>query len=372
MGAGEVLVGIGAARYLDADIVLDLADLHPGQHGALQIALRIEGDVITQADPRVGLMHRSTEKLFEARDYRQLMMLANRHDWLSSFTSELAIALVIESAMGITPPERATWSRLLLAEMNRLSASLLLIGAILPAGNDAIRLRARLSELQESATGGRVHPMINRIGGIAQPLTDSWLSDLPAVLDDLERCIGPLGASVALVNAHLAGVARLCYADAVEYGVTGPVGWASGLDMDVRRHAPYLAYGEVPNTVSVATAGDIPARYDVLIGQLAPSVTTMRLAAERLGELGEGPVDVPLPKVVRVPEGVSYGQVEGPLGAIGILLVSAADKTPWRLKLRTPSFSNVQGMARALVGTNIDHLAAAVMSFFLVTGDIDR
>ncbi len=372
MGNGEVLVGIGAARYLDADIVLDLADLHPAQHGALQIALTIDGGVITHADPRVGLLHRSTEKLFEARDYRQLMMLANRHDWLSSFTSELAIALVIESAMGITPPERATWSRMLLAELNRLSASLLLIGAILPTGNDAIRLRARLSELQEVATGGRVHPMVNRIGGLAQPLTDPLLADLVGVLDDLDRSLDLLGASVAAVNAPLAGVARLSYADAVAYGVTGPVGWACGLDMDVRRDAPYLAYGEVPSAVSVTTGGDIPARYTALIGQLAPSVTTMRLAAGRLSELGEGPVDVPLPKVVRVPEGVSYGQVEGPLGAIGILLVSAADKTPWRLKLRTPSFSNVQGMARALVGTNIDHLAAAVMSFFLVSGDIDR
>lgn len=372
MGSGDVLVGIGAARYLDADIVLDLADLHPAQHGALQIALRIEGDVITHADPRVGLLHRSTEKLFEARDYRQLMMLANRHDWLSSFTSELAIALVIEAAMGITPPERATWSRMLLAELNRLSASLLLIGAILPTGNDAIRIRAALSELQESATGGRVHPMVNRIGGLAQPLTGSWLSALTDVLDDTGRCLGTLGASVAAVNAPLAGVARLSRADAVAYGVTGPVGWASGLDMDVRRDAPYLYYGDAQNSVSVMTAGDIPARYEVLLGQLAPSAKTMGLAARRLGELGEGPVDVPLPKVVRVPEGISYGQVEGPLGAIGVLLVSAADKTPWRLKLRTPSFSNVQGMARALVGTRIDHLAAAVMSFFLVTGDIDR
>lgn len=372
MGDGEVLVGIGAARYLDADIVLDLADLHPAQHGALQIALTIDGGVITHADPRVGLLHRSTEKLFEARDYRQLMMLANRHDWLSSFTSELAIALVIESAMGITPPERAIWSRMLLAELNRLSASLLLIGAILPTGNDAIRLRATLSELQETATGGRVHPMINRIGGLAQPLNDPWLASLADVLVDLERTLQPLRLSVASVNAPLAGVAPLSYGDAVAYGVTGPVGWASGLDLDVRRDAPYLAYGEIPNSGSIATAGDIPARYEALINQLAPSVTTMRLAADRLRELGEGPVDVPLPKVVRVPEGVSYRQVEGPLGAIGIVLVSAADKTPWRLKLRTPSFSNVQGLARALVGTNVDHLAAAVMSFFLVIGDIDR
>ncbi len=369
-----MLVAIGAARHLDADLVLDLGDLHPAQHGALQLALELDGDTIVAADARVGLLHRSAEKLFEARDYRQILMLANRHDWLSAFTSELGVALTIEDAMGITPPPRATWARTLLAECSRISASLMLIGAAVPLDLRALHVRESFSSLQEQATGGRVHPMITRIGGLAHALTPTWLDSLEQLLAALMEQLPEIDATTSDYTAQFSGVAVLTRADAINLGVSGPVARASGLDMDLRRDQPSLAYDSLADLLTVpgSTNGDIPARYQVLLEQLPVSGAIIGACIAELRELGEGPANVSLPKVVRVPEGTNYGQFEGPLGVSGYLLTSVADKTPWRLKLRTPSFSSVQALTQALPGTEISALGAAVMSFFFVVGDIDR
>ena len=374
MTSRQVLVALGAARHLDADLILDLGDLHPAQHGALQLALDLEGDVITGADARVGLLHRSAEKLFEARDYRQILMLANRHDWLSAFSSELGVALTIEAAMGIIPPERATWARTLLAEVNRVTASLLLIGAAVPDAVPSLGIREELQELQERATGGRVHPMITRIGGLAHPLAPDWLDDLKRVLARLTDQLPAMCEAVSASMEPLTGVAVITRDDALSIGVSGPVARASGVDLDLRRDAQLLAYPELAPLIDIpiATTGDIPARYRVLLAQIPVSIALACAATDRLRELGEGPVNVPLPKVVRVPESTSYGEFEGPLGRSGYLLSSVGEKTPWRLKLRTPSFTNVQALARALPGTPLAALAPAVTSFFFVVGDIDR
>ena len=374
MTSRQVLVALGAARHLDADLILDLGDLHPAQHGALQLALDLEGDVITGADARVGLLHRSAEKLFEARDYRQILMLANRHDWLSAFSSELGVALTIEAAMGIIPPERATWARTLLAEVNRVTASLLLIGAAVPDAVPSLGIREELQELQERATGGRVHPMITRIGGLAHPLAPDWLDDLKRVLARLTDQLPAICEAVSASMEPLTGVAVITRDDALSIGVSGPVARASGVDLDLRRDAQLLAYPELAPLIDIpiATTGDIPARYRVLLAQIPVSIALACAAADRLRELGHGPVNVPLPKVVRVPESTSYGEFEGPLGRSGYLLSSVGEKTPWRLKLRTPSFTNVQALARALPGTPLAALAPAVTSFFFVVGDIDR
>ena len=374
MTSRQVLVALGAARHLDADLILDLGDLHPAQHGALPLALDLEGDVVIGADARVGLLHRSAEKLFEARDYRQILMLANRHDWLSAFSSELGVALTIEAAMGIIPPERATWARTLLAEVNRVTASLLLIGAAVPDAVPSLGIREELQELQERATGGRVHPMITRIGGLAHPLAPDWLDDLERVLARLTDHLPAMCEAVSATMEPLTGVAVITRDDAVSIGVSGPVARASGVDLDLRRDAQLLAYPELAPLIDIpiATAGDIPARYRVLLAQIPVSIALACAAADRLRELGHGPVNVPLPKVVRVPESTSYGEFEGPLGRSGYLLSSVGEKTPWRLKLRTPSFTNVQALARALPGTPLAALAPAVTSFFFVVGDIDR
>jgi NADH-quinone oxidoreductase subunit D len=346
---------------------------HPLAHAPMQLRLEIDGGVIVAADPRIGLLNRSVEKLFEARDYRQLMMLANRHDWVSPFASEVGVALTLESAMGITPPECATWIRTLMLEITRVSAALLFIGSAI--GDEVtLKLRESYVDLQEMATGNRVHPMFARIGGVAQPVTPAWLALVRRVAQRTEDELSRI-TDAALGYAHeCSGIAVLSHASALAFGATGPVGRASGVSVDLRDQRPYLAYGELAEFLSRETldTGDCAARYAALLAEISPSLSMIRVCADRVESLGGAPVNVSLPKVVKAPEGTYYGQIDSPTGLSGYLLVSTAEKAPWRFKLRTPSFAHAQALTTALMGCPVDRLESALMSFFLVTGDIDR
>ncbi len=372
-----VLYGIGVAGHLPCDRVLQLRDYHPSAQPGFQIEVRASAGLVEHADLRMGLMHRGTEKLYEARDYRQIMMLANRHDWLSAFSSELGVALAVEAATGISPPERATWTRTLLAEANRVAVALAFLAPVAP--NDAqssalFAARELLSDFQERATGARVHPMFTRIGGIAAPLTLEQLTDCAELVDRLSDAAADAVTVAAAIAPELTGLAVLDHETAVSMGASGPVARASGIDLDLRRDEAYAAYGDLADLleVPVARAGDAAARYSVLAAQIPISLRLMSACIERLRGLGDGPIDVLLPKAVRVPEGVSHAWMEGPLGIGGYLIASVGEKTPWRLKLRSAAFNNVQAMAPALVGVPIEQLANAVMSFLVVVGDVDR
>jgi NADH-quinone oxidoreductase subunit D len=304
-------------------------------------------------------------------------MLANRHDWLSAFSSELVIALVIEQATGITPPERATWIRTLLAEANRVMATLAFLGAVAEHAPDRqaiFEARERLVAAQEVVTGGRVHPMFTRIGGVAAPIAAEALDTYEEVVTTLQALTTLIGDAVLEYAETLRGIAVLSLEDAIGFGASGAVARASGLDLDVRSADPYLAYADLQALLGTPAliAGDARDRYRALVAQLPVSAALMSACIERLRSLGEGPHDVLLPKAVRAPEGVSYGWIEGPLGITGCLLASAGDKLPWRMKIRSASFANAQAMQAALVGTPQDRLADAVMSFFFMVGDIDR
>jgi NADH-quinone oxidoreductase subunit D len=371
---GEVTIGTGLAP---ADITLDLGDLHPSGHGALRLDCHIDGDTVVTAKPRPGLLHRGTEKLLEARDYRQALMLANRHDWLGAVISEVALATAVEDLLGLEVPPRAVWLRTLLCEINRASAALLhLAGAasLPPRGRPAsgapgIQAREAWLDCLEAISGGRVHPMITRIGGLAYDAPASWgdhittavettRATMPALLDAIASTIPP-------------GVAPLSHDEAQRWAVTGPVARASGLDQDLRRDDPTLAYADLSDVLRTVTAhdGDALARYQVLAGQLLADLDVIAACWERLPQ---GPVDVRLPKVVRAPEGESYSCLESAMGASGAYVVSTGGTTPWRVRLRTASYSNVQAMAVALPGTRLADLPAAVGSFLFVAGDLDH
>ena len=369
----EVLVAIGTAKYLPADLYLDLGELHPTGQGAMQLALQVEADVITAADPRIGFVHRSAEKLFEARDYRQLMMLANRHDWISAFSSELAIALVLEDAMGILTPERATWSRMLLAEMNRVTAGFIMLGATSPHFAHLLQHRESLLELLEQLTGSRIHPMFNRIGGIATPCSTDWLTSLSQTVNELQEVLSDLPQEVAIHFAELAGVGIISGEHINTYGLSGSLAWASGVTNDLRITAPYLAYEHVQHLLTPSKGtGDIPSRFTLIAEQILVSLNIMATSINWLESAGEGPTSVQLPKVVRVPELTIYGSIEGPLGTIGVLLDSIGEKTPWRLKLRTPAFATIQSFGSTLAGVPLQALVPMLQSCTFMVGDADR
>lgn len=361
----ERLLAVGMAVALPHDGVLALPDGDPAADAGWQLAVRLEGDRILAADPRVGLAYRGDEQLFTARDYRQLLMLAGRHAWFTSLSAELGVAIAIESALGLVPSERAAWSRMLLAELDRVQAGLLLAGVA-----DAASWRERVLDLIEAGTGNRVHPMAARIGGLGVELPAPWCERADALLGELP--VASIGDAVAARSAALAGIGTLALDDAIAAGASGPVGWASGVALDARRDAPYLRYAELPPAPVPAGGGDIPARYAALLASVADAVRLARACLPRIEAVRDQPVEAALPKTVRVPEGTTVTAVETPLGRLTVLLASDGDRVPARLKLRTPSFGNVQAMARACTGATLADLPAIASSCFLSIGEIDR
>lgn len=335
----------------------------------------VDRDQVVSADVRVGLMHRSAEKLFESRDLRQAMLLADRHDWLSSLASEASVALAAERALGITVPERATWTRTLLLEVERLAALLPFLAPVAgEARGSADVLRERILQVLESITGSRMHPAFLRIGGVASPIVVDDRQRLRDVLAAVLSALPTLDAAVAQRATALAGLAVLSRDQAEGHGLGGPVGRASGVAWDLRRDDPYLAYADLADVIVVPTheGGDARDRYAALLDQLPIAAALASACLDRLDELGDGPVNVPLPKVVRLPEGTSYAAVESPLGIAGCLLVGSGDKYPWRMKIRSASFATMSAMGAALVDVPVASLADAVMSFPVVMGDVDR
>lgn len=372
-GGEQLVATIGMAAYLhdESQLRLHLGDYHPGAHGGLELELTIADGAVLAATPRIGLMHRSAEKLFEARDYRQIMMLANRHDWVSAVSSELGVALAVEQATGITPPERATWSRMLLVEAGRIGASALFLAAINAPG--ALDLRQRWSSWQELATGGRVHPMINRIGGLEHAISDVGLTGAE---DLAQSALSHIDSWLAYLDSRtdLYGLAVLDIAAARDFACSGPIGQGSGLDWDLRRDDPYLHYDQISTdwSVPVDQAGDAAARYRALVKGMLVSASIIERCVRELQDMQHEPISVPLPKTLRAPESTVHVWTQNPLGIAGWLLVSGGDNMPVRLKARTPSFAHLQAMPLALPGTPTDLLGTAVASFFFVSGDADR
>lgn len=358
----QITVGVGAgAQYLGVDRVIDLGPLHPSAHGAYRLRLTVTPDlVITAAEPLVGHLHRGAEKLFEVRDYRQVLTLANRHDWLSAFCNELAVALAVERMTGMDVPARAQWLRALLCELNRLMAHMVFLTPLSP---NAATYREGVQSLMEEASGGRIHFMFNRIGGLREDVPAGWTARVAEFLSTVDT------STLPIATEKLAGLGVLTREDALAYGVTGPIGRASGVDFDLRRDDPLPAYKALSFEPVTRTEGDAAARVRCLLDEVTKSV---ELATKCLDQLPSGPVNLRLPKAVKAPEGSVYTRVEAPLGTSGVHLSSRGEKTPWRLKLRTPSFNNVQALSALLPGTKVDDLPAVLSSFAVIVGDIDK
>jgi NADH-quinone oxidoreductase subunit D len=382
----RVLVGSLAAGALpDAaagppagTVLLDLGDEHPSGAGLLELTLWTDDGVVTGAQVVVGAMHRGAEKLFEVRDYRQIGMLADRHDWQAPFFGELGVALVCEQLLGLEVPPRATWLRTLLAEHTRLLSHLGFLGPLARRGGpglDPRRLRERLREQTRRLTGNRIHPMVARIGGLAADADPAWLAAEAALMPELRELASRLEAWLLQgdPSASGAGVARVPSGTVASYGLSGPVARASGVGLDLRMAAPTLAYGELAGLVRPAPAitGDAHARFRALVAELADSAALVAACAARLADL-PGPVEVRLGKIVKLPEGEAYLALEAPLGIAGFFVVSRGEKTPWRFKLRTPSFSNVAALESVLVGVPVASLETALASIGYVVGDVDR
>lgn len=357
---------------------LPLTSTHPSAAGGLRLFVDFDGEIVTSVDVRPGAMHRGAEKLFESRDYRSLLALSDRHAWASSFTSELGLAQLLETMMGIPVPTRAQWLRLVLAEATRIAHHLLWLSATgdylgLPSASQGHDARTELVGALEQYTGMRVHHMILAPGGLRWDCPDGWPQML---VQSMAPC---LAASRKLREemcvAVPEGLAVLSADDAHAYATSGPVARASGVARDERlgeTTGPYALLREAGVLRPAAGhQGDARARFELLADEIEVSAACVtRGAGELPGASSE--VGVQLPKSLRVPEGQGYHATAAPGGTNGWYLVSRGGPTPYRLHLRTASFNNAAAMAAALPGTPQQWLPLAVMSMFLVAGDTDK
>jgi len=382
---GPTVLRAATSELAPADLVLDLGSQHPSTHGAMQLVVTVDGERIVDAVPVVGYMHRGAEKLFEVRDYRQIVVLANRHDWLSAFANELGVVLAVERMLGMDVPVRAVWLRTLLAELGRVLNHLMFLGAF-PLGEGptgllaaALRERETVQRLMEEVSGGRMHYMFNRVGGLKEDVPEGWEARARTTVAGLRTRLPELVESLLGNDSFVVrtrGIGVLAAEHVLSYGVSGPIARASGVAMDLRLDEPYLAYGSLATAGALRLvtreAGDAEARFQVLAEQVAVSLDIADACLDAVGELPPGPVNLKLPKVVRAPEGATYAWTENPLGLNGYYLVSRGEKTPWRLKLRSASFNNVQVLPEVLRGQRVADVTAIVASMFFVTGDIDK
>jgi NADH-quinone oxidoreductase subunit D len=365
------------------DMVLNIGPQHPATHGVLRLKLTLDGERIVECEPVVGYMHRGVEKLFEVRDYRQIIVLANRHDWLSAFSNELGVVLAVERMLGMEVPVRATWTRTLLAELNRVLNHLMFmgsypieLGAITPIFY-AFRERETLQQVMEELSGGRMHYMFNRVGGLKEDMPAGWLDRAQAAVRAVRRRLPQIEDLIfgnEIFKARTRGVGILSRTLIDQYGVSGPIARASGVDFDLRRDEPYLAYGELGDVlrVTLRADGDAYSRFGLLLDQAKASLDLADACIERLRSLEQGPINVRLPKILKAPEGATYAWTENPLGINGYYLVSRGEKTPWRMKLRSASFNNIAVLPEMLTGCVVADMVAILGSMFFVVGDIDK
>ena len=367
-----------AVELQTEDMLLNIGPQHPSTHGVFRIVARLDGERVERADPVLGYMHRGYEKMSEVRSYPQITTFVNRIDWLSGFANEIPFILAAEKLMEIEAPPRANYIRTLLTEYSRISTFLVFLGTygIELGGITPVfwgfRDREHILNLLEAVTGGRFHPNYNRIGGVKEDLPKGFIDESHDALDHVLTCCDELeeilfGNEIFITRTR--GVGVIPAKKGTEWGVSGPNIRASGVPMDIRRQDAYLAYPELDFDVIVRTEGDCFARAMVRLAETRESVQMCR---QMLDGLPSGPIQAKVPRIIKVPPGEVYIRAEGPLGEMGFYLVSKGDIGPYRLKIRTPSFSNVSVLAWLLEGVLVPDIIAILGSLYFILGDVDR
>ncbi|MBI4260888.1 MAG: NADH-quinone oxidoreductase subunit D [Actinobacteria bacterium] len=361
------------------EMTLNIGPQHPSTHGVLRIVLELDGEVIARAEPVIGYMHRAAEKLAEHRDPRQVLVLMNRHDWLSAFNNELGWVIAVERLAGIEVPDRAQWIRTMMAEWNRILNHLMFtgsfpleLGAMTPMFY-AFREREMIQGLMEAATGARMHHSYARVGGLKDDLPRGFLERSAEVLGWVRRKLRDFENLIMgneIIHARTKNVGVLPPQVATAYGCSGPVLQASGVPMDPRKDEPYEKYGEVEFEVPIGKTGDCYDRLWVLVQRMWESCKIIEQCMDRIPPGSY--IAEKLPKNIKLPEGEVYVRTENPLGLMGYYLVGDGRKFPYRLRMRTASFNNVSVLPAMLPGNLLPDLIAILGSVFFVVGDVDK
>lgn len=371
------LTGAGVLRT--EEMILNVGPQHPATHGVLRLLLTLDGERIVEAHPVIGYMHRGHEKLMEFRDFRQITNLLSRMDWLSGINNEIPASIAVETLMGIEVPRRAQYLRVILAELNRILNHLMFTGSLgielgaPTAWMYVFRERELLQEAMEMVTGGRMHFGFIRPGGLKEDVPKGFVQHALKGVRQVQRYIPDyenLLAGNEIFKQRTVGIGKLPGDLALEYGVSGPILRGSGVPYDVRKADPYLIYDEFDFEIPVGVTGDSFDRFWILVQEMRESA---KIVEQALEGLPEGSHIGAVPKRLTIPKGEIYARAENPLGELGYYIVAdGSDPKPYRMKIRTPSFSNISVVPHILKGIYVPDLVATLGSIFFVVGDIDR
>ncbi|MBI2896241.1 MAG: NADH-quinone oxidoreductase subunit D [Deltaproteobacteria bacterium] len=386
-------------------MTLNLGPSHPAMHGTIRIVAKLDGEVVVSADVQPGYLHRGFDKMAERGTWSQVFPYTDRLNYVSPILNNVGYALAVEKLLGITVPERNQYIRVVLGEFSRITDHLTNLGAVaMDVGAMTpllwlLKAREWIWEILEEVTGARLTHSYVRIGGLAFDLTDTFrdraLALLPRIAEELDRSLDLLLENRIFID-RLKGVGVLPAAEAISYGVTGPMLRASGVDHDLRKTAPYLVYDRIDFDVPVGEVGDNWDRFMVRAEEVRQSSRIIRQALDQMPPAGS-PIDVLDTRVIlppkedvyatiegtinhfklvmegiRVPAGEAYGYTEACNGELGFGVVSDGTGTPYRVRARGPCFANLAALGRMVVGMMIPDLIPTFGLVNMIAGECDR
>jgi NADH-quinone oxidoreductase subunit D len=357
---------------------LNMGPQHPSTHGVLRLFLKLDGEYILQADPVIGYGHRGHEKMAESHFYEQFLPNTSRMDYLSGLLYNHGYVAAVEKMAGIAVPPRAEYIRVVCAELNRICSHLLWFGTyLLDLGGITPFLyafddREHIMDVLDRITGSRLTYNYCRFGGVAKDVDAEFVRATHAFIERLRSRFADyhtlVTKNVIFIN-RTRGVGVIDRGAALRFGCTGPVLRAAGVPYDIRRAEPYSIYPVLDFDIPTGTAGDVMDRYLVRLREMEQS---LRIVEQALDGLPEGPFKERAPHKVRPPRGDYYFAVESARGALGYYIVSDGTSYPYRLKVRVPSFGNLQVLTEALPGTLVADTVAILGSVDIVVPEVDR
>ena len=365
------------------EMFLNMGPQHPSTHGVLRFILRTDSEIIDECEPDIGFLHRGIEKLAEGLTYSQFMPYTDRLDYLASMNYNWGWCLAVERLSGYEVTARAEYLRVIMAELCRIASHLIAVGALsLDMGASTpftynLREREYINDLFEELCGNRLLFNYYRIGGVSQDIPARWDQRCLKFLDYLTPRIKEFNDLISYQKIfihRLIDIAVISAEDAISYGLVGPNLRASGVDWDLRRDEPYSIYPKLNFKVCIpsnlrGTLGDCYHRYWVRIWEMEESAKIIR---QCLAGLPDGDIMSKVPKSIKLPKGELYFRTEAPRGEFGVHLVSDGGKSPYRVKIRTGSFSAMAIMKKAARGLMIPDLVALIGSLDIVAPEVDR
>lgn len=360
------------------EMLLNVGPQHPSTHGVFRLVVKIDGEIIKEATPVIGYLHRGTEKLAENLQYTQIIPYTDRLDYLSGMTNNYVLCHAVETMMGLEIPDRAEYLRVLAMELGRVSSHLvwwgtylLDLGAISPFLY-AFREREMILNLLNELSGARMTFNYMRIGGVKWDAPDGWIEkvrDFVPYMREQLKGYHDLVSGNEIFMKRIIGVGAYTKEEALSYSLSGANLRSAGVSYDVRKDEPYSIYNRFDFDVPVREEGDAWARYQCRLLEIEESLKIIEQAVEQFPS--EGAILAKVPKIIKAPPGETFVRIEAPRGEIGCYIYSEGKKEPYRLKFRRPSFYNLQILPKLLEGENIANLIAILGAIDIVLGEVD-